>query len=273
MTTDLPPLAAALRALRADAAMSGVSAAKAAGISQAKLSNIERGKTPPTPADAERLAEVYGASVKTRDRLVEQAREAKAQAWSAKVVLQRGGWLLQDRIGRQESSAGSIRYFCPSGVIGLLQTPGYVRAMWGDEMPAENVDKFVESRMRRQQILGSDQREIVAIHTEGALRWNLGGPDVMVEQLDRLLDELDRPHLRQGIIPWTTPVGWPALHQFTIYDDTAALVSTVPGTSLVTDAENVQQVVREWEHLERYVAWGENARPHLERIRAEYAAL
>lgn len=273
MTTDLPALAAALRDLRAGAGITGVRAAKAAGISQAKLSNIERGKTPPTPEDAERLAEVYGASPKVRAELVEQSRQAKAQAWSAKVVLQRGGWLLQDRIGRQEGSATSIRYFCPSGVIGLLQTPAYVRAMWGDETPAEKVDKFVESRMRRQLILGSDKREITAVHTEGALRWNLGGPKVMVEQLDRLIVELDRPHLRQGIIPWTSPVNSTALHQFTIYDDAAALVSTVPGTSLVTDPENVQQVTSEWDHLEPYVLWGEKARPHLQRIRAEFAAL
>jgi Domain of unknown function (DUF5753) len=55
--------------------------------------------------------------------------------------------------------------------------------------------------MERQQLLYRGDRRYNVILGEQALHTNIGGPDVMRGQLDRLLATMSLPRLNLGIIP------------------------------------------------------------------------
>jgi transcriptional regulator with XRE-family HTH domain len=267
-----PPLAERLKQLRNAAGLTGTEVAKRVGFGQPKISMIENGRSAPTPEDVEKLARVYKVLANERAVLVEQAREARSATYEARSVLTAGGWRFQDKVARMEQAASDITDVTPSILAGLLQTPTYARSVWGDSLNSADADRAVESRMRRQQVLNSDRRFTFLI-TEGALRWNLGGPDVMVGQLDRLLSELERDNLRLGLIPWMRTVTEPLLHPFLMLDRRTILLGTVAATSVISDPSSVAEYTALLATLEPLASWGEDARPHLERIRSEYASL
>ncbi|MGH3798369.1 MAG: helix-turn-helix domain-containing protein [Pseudonocardiaceae bacterium] len=266
------PLSAMLRQLRTQAGLSGAEAARRAGLSQSKLSRAETGSFLPTGDDVEALCRVYRASSKTQRELLDMTRELRESTTSARVVLQRGGWWMQQRIGKLEMAASRIRNFAPAAVVGLLQTESYVDALLGNSLAGEDRRRMISSRLERQRILDTD-REFSLVMAEGALRWNMGGAEVMVEQLDRLVLESWRPNVRLGIIEWTTPATLPALHGFTIYDSRAVLLGTQTATAIVIDRRDVQDYEEHWSELEPIVSYDEAARVAIERIAADYRSI
>jgi transcriptional regulator with XRE-family HTH domain len=266
------PLSATLRHLRTQAGLSGAEAARRAGLSQSKVSRAENGKFLPTEDDVEALCRVYQAAPDARRELLEMTRELRESSTSARVVLQRGGWWMQQRIGKLEAAASGIREFAPALVLGLLQTESYIDALLGESLAGEDRRRMISSRIERQRILDTD-REFAFVMGEGALRWNMGGATVMVEQLDRLVRESRRPNVRLGIIEWTTPATVPALHGFTIYDSRAVLLGTQTATAIVTDQRDVQDYEDHWAELEPIVSYNDAARAAIERVAADYRSI
>lgn len=263
-------LSEALRQLRKDAGLSGTDAAKRAGLSQSKVSRTEVGTFMPTPTQVEALCRVYRAPTEQRTELVRMARELAEDQVSARVVFERGGWLLQERIARIEQLAGSIRSVCPSGVIpGLLQTEDYARALFGESMGPEDRDRTVAARIARQSLLDSG-REFTFVLTEGPLRFNIGGAAVMSALLTHVIDTSRRDNVHVGIVPATTAVTVPILHPFDIYDQRAVLVGTQTATALLTNQRDVAAYEHHWNELEPFVSWGDDARGVLLEVATEY---
>jgi transcriptional regulator with XRE-family HTH domain len=107
-----------------------------------------------------------------------------------------------------EREATSIRTWEPLIVPGLLQTEDYARALitgWQPGDAAETVEQQVAARMERQHLLDrADPPLIWAIIGEAALRNPVGGPDVLQDQLTRLLDtEAAHPRLIIQVVPLT----------------------------------------------------------------------
>uniref|UniRef100_UPI003F492E41 helix-turn-helix domain-containing protein n=1 Tax=Amycolatopsis sp. CA-293810 TaxID=3239926 RepID=UPI003F492E41 len=269
MTTPTPPLSTALRTLREDFGISGNEAAKRAGLSQSKVSRAERGAFAPSPEDVAELCRVYRAPATVRRELMQMAQDLKEASHSARMTLQRGGWWMQERIGKIERTAARLREFSPSIVVGLVQTPDYIRALFGDSLPPEDLERTVQARLLRQDILTSG-RTIDIVMAEGALRWCMGSPDIMAGQLAHLIDISQAGHVRLGIIPFTTPATVPALHPFAIYDSRAVLVGTINATALITDAQNLRDYEDYWTEIQDLITWGDGARTHLERIRHDF---
>lgn len=266
------PLSYTLRRLRADSGLSGMEAARLAGLSQSKVSRAETGSFLPTELDVVALCEVYQAPAETRRELVEMTRELRESSTAARTVLQRGGWWMQQRIGKLEAAASRIRNFSAGIVIGLVQTERYIDALLGESLAGEDRTRMVESRLERQRILDSD-RDFHLIMAEGALRWNMGGSDVMATQLDRVLEESRRPNVRLGIVEWTTPTTVPAGHGFTIYDSRAVLLGTATATAVVTDRHEVDDYEAHWNELVAVASFGDTARVAIQRIAEDYRAL
>lgn len=266
------PLSATLRQLRRQAGLSGADAARRSGLSQSKVSRAETGKFLPTEDDVKSLCRVYRASPETRRELLDMTRELRESTTSARVVLQRGGWWMQQRIGKLEMAASRIREFAPAVILGLLQTEPYIDALLGQWLTGQDRQRMISSRLQRQRILDTD-REFTLVMSEGALRWNMGGAEVMVEQLDRLVHESQRPNVRLGIIEWTTPATVPAMHGFTIYDSRAVLLGTLTATAIVTDRRDVHDYEEHWAELEPIISYDEAARAAIERIAADYRSI
>jgi len=266
------PLSATLRQLRTQAGLSGADAARRSGLSQSKVSRAETGTFLPTEDDVTALCRVYRASPETRRELLDLTRELRESTTSARVVLQRGGWWMQQRIGKLEASASRVRNFAPTVVVGLLQTEAYVDALLGQWLTGEDRQRMISSRLERQHILNTD-REFVLVMAEGALRLNMGGAEVMVEQLEHLVRESRRPNVRMGIIEWTTPATVPVMHGFTIYDSRAVLLGTLTATAIITDRRDVRDYEEHWAELEPIISYDKAARAAIERVAADYRSI
>lgn len=270
--TSTPPLAAALRQLREQAGLSGSASARRAGLSQSKVSRAETGRFAPKPDEVAELCKVYGAPASTRRQLVSIAKDIQDTSTPARVTLQRGGWWMQERIGRIEASAEIILDFAPSLVVGLAQTRSYIEALYGEALSLDDRERTVQARLERQRILETD-REIWLVHTEGALRWTMGSPETMVGQLDHLVELSARSNVHVGVIPWHTPATVPVLHGWSMYDQRTVVFGTQAATAIVTDPRGVREYVEHWKEVEPLVSWADEARTALERIRDEYRAL
>ena len=63
------------------------------------------------------------------------------------------------------------------------------------------IGRLVKVRMRRQQVLGREERQISVVLDESVLKRRIGDESVMYEQLQRLAQEADRPNLTLQILP------------------------------------------------------------------------
>ncbi len=265
-------LSTILRQLRRDADLSGMEAAERAGFSQPKISRFETGRQVPTPDQVRTLVRVYRAPAEARRRLLELAGDLRAETRPARAILSHGAHHMQQRLGRLDQASARIRMFVPTLVPGPLQTPAYVRAIGSRDMNGEQLEQFVSARIARQATLDTD-REFVMVVTEGGLRWHVGGPEVMAEQLQHVADQLDRPNLYLGVIPWTRPVHAPALHSFDIYDARAVVVGTETATAIITDPRDVADYEHRFNGYASAAVFGDEARAVLARIADDYRAL
>lgn len=270
--TSPNPLSQELRDLRGKARLSGAEAARRAGITQSKVSRAETGAFLPSEDDVRQLCRVYGAEPEVQHRLLEMTRDLREESTSARVILQRGGAWMQQRIGKLEAAASRIRTFTPAAVHGLVQTRDYASALFGDSMPPDDIARTVSARLDRQHVLTSG-RTFEFLMAEGSLRWNMGGAHVMAGQLDHLIGVSRLANVRVGVIPWTTPANVPALHGFTIYDSRAVLLGTQTATAIMTSRRDVIDYEAHWDELTPLAAWGDAARSVLAQAAGAYREL
>lgn len=242
------------------------------GVSEADLTG--HGELGEKPCDevVPRMELAYGAPARTRQQLLTVTRDLREEQVSARVMLQRGAYRMQERIGRIEAASRLIRTFHPSLVIGLVQTPGYIRAMLGDSLPDDEIERIVAARGERQRLLDTD-RDFVLIMTEGALRWHVGSPTVMIAQLQHLAEVTRRSNVRLGVIPWTTPARVGALPGFHLYDRRAAIVGTETATAIITDARDIADYEACFASYEALAGYDADARKVLDRLSDEYRTL
>lgn len=266
-------LAATLRQLRIDAGLSQTAAAKAAGVTQTKISRLEHGRHTPNPDDVERLAAAYRAPAKVRRELRRAAQDLVEGRVYSRIVLQRGAWHMQERTGRIEADSARIRTFEPTLVPGLLQTRAYATVMFASVgITGPDLDRTVQARLDRQRLLDSG-REFVQIITEGALRWQVDNPGLMVEQLEHIIEVAAMPNVRVGIIPHTTPAQVFPQEGFNMYDTRAVIIGTTTATATITDSGDLGVYDKLFGEFEVLASFGADAVRELDRIAADYRAL
>ncbi|MEE2039071.1 helix-turn-helix transcriptional regulator [Nocardiopsis sp. CT-R113] len=269
-------LARALRDARADAAVSGVRAGQDAGMSQSKISKIERGLLLPSVDDVAALCRVYGIAGGRRTELVSLAEGLRQEA-SSRVIMARGVSEFQRRVTRIEADASLVRSFEPALVLGALQTREYTRRIFDDprdKVSTEEAEASVEARQERHRALRDGTTGYRLIMHEGALRWHVGSPSTMVDQIEQIAAIATRVgSTTVGIIPWTTPVHVFPGHAFDIYDEDAVVVATETATATLTGAADIATYTELFTELEKLACFGAEAVVHLERIAGEYRAL
>ncbi|MFC4566101.1 helix-turn-helix domain-containing protein [Nocardiopsis mangrovi] len=104
---------------------------------------------------------------------------------------------------RIERTAVEIREYQPLLIPGLVQAPGYARAILGagrlDSTP-ELLEHALETRLGRL----AELRRHVALRfvvDEHALRQRRGSPEAMKEQFDHLLSLIDQQRIRLSVLP------------------------------------------------------------------------
>ncbi|NEE57358.1 transcriptional regulator, partial [Streptomyces sp. SID8455] len=90
---------------------------------------------------------------------------------------------------------------------GLLQTAGYARAVTRaslDGLPADHLDSLVEVRLTRQRVLRADPPlRFTAVLDEAVLHREVGGPEVMRDQLHHLTQVAQLPHVELQLLPFS----------------------------------------------------------------------
>jgi transcriptional regulator with XRE-family HTH domain len=265
-------LSAVLRLLRATAGLTSEKAAARAGFSQSKLSKIENGLLLPSEADVRALCRAYSATTSQRDEAIDLLRRLRNESASARVILQRGAYRKQREIGRVEVETTMFRDFQPTYVLGLLQTRAYMRRVFAS-MADDDAERAMEARIARQGVLRDGAKRFHLIMTEGALRWRVGSPDVMIAQLDHIGEVAKLPNVRIGMIPWTTEASVFPGHAFHIYDDSLVIVGTVSATAAIRDPRDIALYVDLFTKLQELAADPDSTVTELRRIRTEYKRL
>ncbi|MGI5205973.1 helix-turn-helix domain-containing protein [Spirillospora sp. CA-108201] len=153
----------------------------------------------------------------------------------------------------QEQTAAVIRIFGNEIVPGLLQTEAYARALLGVGQ-ALDAQKAVEHRMARQGILTrSTPPQLWVTVSENVLDWPVGGPQVMREQLARLVELADLPTVWLRIVRRSAGA-YPGLDgPFMVLSgpdgDSDAFVEAPRAGRLVTDGDEVRWFMERFDRI------------------------
>jgi transcriptional regulator with XRE-family HTH domain len=191
-----------MRQIRIAAGLTVARAGAQAGVSEATLWRMENGKTKVSPEALMALLDLYGVRSPRRDVLERLALDA----------LRRGWWtpfkdVFSGSYVALESDASQIRVNA-FNVPGFFQTADYVRAIIATtrpELQPAEVERRTEARLARQRALFADREVPPVVHVlldESAVRRQVGGPQVMRGQLDRLAGEAALPNVTIQVVPF-----------------------------------------------------------------------
>lgn len=196
-------LARALRQLRDDAGLTIDEVAEKLEISASTVSRMETAQVGVRPRDLRYLLDMYGVTGGRRDDLLQIARERRQQAW-----WQEFRDLPSIALTGLEADATSISQYSVQLIPGLLQTKDYarevLRAIRLDAKP-EDIERRLTLRMDRQGLLaGKEAPRFWVVLDEALLRRPVGGPQVMHEQLQRLIDASELPNVTVQVLPFAS---------------------------------------------------------------------
>ncbi|AXK31944.1 XRE family transcriptional regulator [Streptomyces armeniacus] len=195
-----------LQQLREKSGLSYEEAGRALDVTHATIRRMEKAEVGLRIPYVEKLLRTYGVTQQEEiDGFVSLAREANQPGWWHRYRDVLPEWF--SAFVSLESESHLIRAYEPHYVPGLLQTPAYARAVLRAGMahaPEEEIERQVALRMERQAILTRDEPPLLwAVLDETVLRRTIGSPDVMAEQLDRLLEAVRQPHVRLQIMQFS----------------------------------------------------------------------
>ncbi|MFJ8791128.1 helix-turn-helix domain-containing protein [Streptomyces sp. NPDC102462] len=217
-TTRRRQLGAMMRKLRARKGMTLEEAGGLVGVSKATVSRYETQAGPVKWVVVDALCREYGATEAERRAVVALAKDAKQQGWwssFADSIPESMNLLLT-----LEDEAVRESHFSCVYVPGLLQTRAYSTALqMANEVPLEQAEikRLVDIRMKRQEILTRPKPpRLWAILDESVIRRAVGSPQIMKEQLHRLLTANGAPHITLQVLPFSKGAHAAALGSFVI---------------------------------------------------------
>jgi transcriptional regulator with XRE-family HTH domain len=271
------PVGRVLARMRRAKGLTGAELARSVGMSQPKISRIERGQVLADPGDIGEIARALGADEALAHGLMDRAERMHNRITDLRPTTIDLADSQQD-MAKWESDARVVRNFECGAVTGLLQTSGYARsvlvafqrlAQRGTTEPSEAlVLSAVAQRMRRQQLLADRGKSFRFVMTETVLRNRICSPAEMLAQIDHLQDvSTNYDNVVIGIVPDEASLTIPPLHGFALLDDKLVVIDAF-NTGLTSrgpsDAERYRQVFDAFEEL---------SRTHIEPILNKYRRL
>ncbi len=248
-TTRRRQLGAMMRKLRARKGLTLEEAGGLVGVSKATVSRYETQAGPVKWLVVDALCREYEATSAERRAVVTLAKDAKQQGWwssftdsipeSMNLLL-----TLEDEAVRED-------HFSCVYVPGLLQTRAYSTALQQASeirLAPSEIERLVDIRMKRQEILTrSAPPRLWAILDESVIRRVVGSSATMREQLDRLLETAESPHITLQILPFAKGAHGAAMGSFVILGGTEATLDVV-----YVDYHAGSLFLEKEEELERY---------------------
>jgi transcriptional regulator with XRE-family HTH domain len=191
-----------LRRLRIDAGKTLEEVATVMEWSISKLSRLENGESRVLGRDVRLLCELLSAQPGVADALVELVKLAKVKGWWEPYRDVLGGNYVPF-----EAQADEVNEFQMEVVCGLLQTSAYARAVIRGARSCasdEEIERRVQIRLDRQAALDREHQplRLWTILSEGALRRQIGGAEVLRGQLKHLVERAERPNIDIQVLPF-----------------------------------------------------------------------
>ncbi|MEU6993606.1 helix-turn-helix transcriptional regulator [Streptomyces sp. NPDC046465] len=187
-----------LQDLRESAGLKREEAAKILRVAPATVRRMETAEVALKIPYLQLLLKSYGVADDEAEAFVTLAEEANKPGWWQRFHDILPGWF--SMYVSLEGAASLIRSYEPHFVPGLLQTEDYARAVMhsgaiGQTRPAD-IERYVALRMERQSLLTrEDAPRLWVVMDETALRRPVGDAEVMRDQIDRLLEAAEMPHV------------------------------------------------------------------------------
>ncbi|MEV6020742.1 MULTISPECIES: helix-turn-helix transcriptional regulator [unclassified Streptomyces] len=243
-----------LRRARENAALSQREAAERVEWSQSKLIRVETGTVGVSVSDLRALLALYEVTDPERVQdLEEAARGSKGPSWWSgyhEVITPQFAQYLG-----YEGAATSLHTYHPIVVPGHLQTRGYAEALLAPRDLEEDVfQRVVDLRMERQQRMFDDSGRpaCVFVLDEAAVRRQIGGKDVLGEQLDHLLALGSRPEVSVRVLPFEAGAHYSTLGSFVLlgFPDDDDLLYLEHAAGSMTGGEDLRLLARYQECLQ-----------------------
>jgi transcriptional regulator with XRE-family HTH domain len=178
-------------------------AAKALRVNHLTIRRMENAQVGLKVPYVKELLRLYGAGDNEIAEFIAMAERANAPGWWYPFRDALPDWFRA--YVSLETDAQVIRVYEPHYVTGLLQTRDYARAVISAGFPHESEESLehrVDLRVRRQALLGQpDAPTLWVVLEEAALRRDVGGPVVMRDQLERLIEAAQQPNITLRIVP------------------------------------------------------------------------
>ncbi|GLW94430.1 transcriptional regulator [Actinokineospora globicatena] len=262
--------------------MTQQASAEAVGKVRSRIVQLEDGTATASEEDLRTLLDCYTVTGDERATVLELGAQARRRQ-KRRVHVDN----LPDayrRFADLEASASEINCFETGIIPGLLQSPGYVQALFAEAEGAwwlpdddQGEDRLVYRLERQARLLGDADRRIIRfVITEDALRANMGAREVMREQLAHLLGMLDKlPDLNIRVLradAYGNPLRGRGLMilGFGERGSTVGYSSAVLGPSTYYDGENeVESMLRAFYRLWELALSRKESRRLIEQIAKE----
>lgn len=194
-------LAVELRRLRVDAQLTIQDVARALECSTGKISRVETGQVAARIQDVREMLELYEVRESYRESLLDLVRQSRKKAWwhsYSDVVPPDSA-----KFYGLEDGAVTIQEHCSVLIPGLFQTENYAAALIGVAPDSPVIRKRrIELRMQRQRLLVRDDPPSVdVVLHELVLHNTMNGKDITAEQLTRLTELAEYPHITVRVLP------------------------------------------------------------------------
>jgi len=252
-----------LRDIRRDAGLSGTELARLEGWQPSKITKIEHGRQTPSEADLRAWCDRCGALAELPD-LIAAVRSIETQFAEWRRVIKGGIRRRQEASAAVYDRARLFRIYEPAVIPGLLQTRDYALSVLSTSISffrvPDDAEESADARIQRQRVLTHGDRRFHMLLGEQCLHTNIGGTDIMAEQLDHLLSLLRLPRMRLGIIPFGAPYRVPLNNGFWIMDEALVQFDTYTAELSLVRPDEIELYGRAFERLAALAVYGAEAR-------------
>ncbi|MEU9171655.1 helix-turn-helix transcriptional regulator [Streptomyces sp. NPDC048420] len=253
-------------------------AARALRVTSLTIRRLEKAEVALKPLYVEKLLETYGADRQEIDEFVALAERANEPGWwhTYRDVLP--NWF--SAYVSLEAGARTLRTYEPHYVTGLLQTHAYARGVLRGGFPGEAEDDLgrrVDLRLRRQSLLERPGAPTLwVVMEEAVLHRVVGGPEVMREQIERLLEVSELEHVSVDVVPFTAGAHMGACAPFTYFRFEERELPDIVYTEVLSGAMYLDQRSDVSAHLEAHnrmslLTSDADSKALLNRMRKEYS--
>ncbi|MEU9115761.1 DUF5753 domain-containing protein [Streptomyces sp. NPDC048483] len=256
-----------LREIRLDAGLTARALAALADWHESKCSRLESGSRSPSEPDLRAWALHCGAPHLAED-LVTTARGIDGMYVEWRRMERSGLKQAQESVLPLWERTRRFRIYSSWLIPGPVQTGPYIKALLTSirnrRQLVDDVDAAVRVRMEKQRIVHEGNHRFAIILEESALRYRIGGCEVMAGQLRHLLVAASLPSVSLGIVPLDADRSglWP-VEGFFLFDDVQANVELVSAHLTVTQPHEINLYAQTFSTFTELAVYGGAARDRI----------